>query len=464
MLRAREVGIRKSLGSSKAQLVVRFMGETIGLLSLTAVGSLGIAMLLLPELNHLLGTQIPLSDLLSIRVASFLIVGVCITGIIAGLYPALFISSYHPIRALKGTVSNASRSSMRYRNALIVCQLIVTQVILLGVLVVFNQVRYISNKDLGFADQGRVIVQLPEDAVKRNVFKARLTQDSRVGNLTYAMGGPTKSGTLNSDLTHNNTNLGEIRTIPVDASYLDVFDIPLVAGEDLAPEQEILPTSRVALINEAMVAKLGFQYPEEALGAQLISDNFEVRVIGVVQDFHQKSLKQQITPALMLYWPRWTDYAAIEINAADIPETLLFVETVFKDLYPETSFSYYFLDNYIQSLYQPENQLSAILKIFAFIAIIIGSLGLYGLVSIVAEQRKKEIGIRKSLGASVLAMLHLLVRDYLTLTLLALLVAVPAGALVMNQWLQSFVYRIDIDAIAHPGYHNHKYLYHTHSR
>jgi len=445
ILRAREVGIRKSLGSSKLQLVTRFMGETIALLSLTAIGSLGIAGLVLPELKHLLGIQIPISSLFSPQIHVFLILGVGITGILAGLYPALFISSYHPIRALKGAVSTATRSSMRYRNALIVCQLVVTQAILLGVLVVFNQVRYIGDKDLGFEDQGRVIVQLPEEATNRDVFKARLTQDARVNNLAYAMGGPTKNGTLNSEIDHEDTNLGEIRTIPIDAAYLDVFDIPLVAGENLSDHHEILPTSRVALINEAMVTKLGFQYQSEALGARLTSDDFVVEVIGVVQDFHQKSLRQQISPALMLYWPRWTDYAAIEFSAVDTPETLLFVEEVFKNLYPDSGFLYYFLDTYIQGLYEAENQLSAVLKIFALIAIIIGSLGLYGLVSIVAEQRKKEIGIRKSLGASVLAMLNLLVKDYLTLTLMALIIAVPVGGMVMHQWLQSFAYRVSID-------------------
>ena len=173
-----------------------------------------------------------------------------------------------------------------------------------------------------------------------------------------------------------------------------MFDIPVVAGEGLFSQHETPPTSSVALINESMVKELGYARPEEALGAVLTSDDFEVKVIGVVKSFHQKSLRSNITPAVLLYAPRWTHHAGVEMRPQDIAKTLRLVEAVYRDVFPDTFFSYYFLDDYLHSLYEIEERVFSVLKVFALVAILIGCLGLYGLVSISAVQRMKEIGIQ----------------------------------------------------------------------
>ncbi|MCG8607461.1 ABC transporter permease, partial [bacterium] len=379
-VRAREVGVRKALGSRKAQLVWQFMSETVFLTLLSVIISLPLAYWLLQYISPIFHLEISSSALLSPLVLLFLAVVAIAVSFLAGFYPAFILSGYGSISALKGIVTGTKFRQINLRRSLVLFQLIVSQALIMGVIIVFSQIDYIKNKALGFDREARIILRIPDNETGRQAFRNTLMQINGIEGVTYAMGGPTKSGTLSTTVIRKSAagvHSHATRTIPIDAHYLDVFDIPLVAGQGLEPRHEIAPVSHVALINESMVTELAFSHSNEALGTVLTLNDFEVEVIGVVGDFHQKSLHSRIAPAVLLYWPQWTHYAGIEINSQNLQKTILSIEDLYKEVFPDAYFSYYFLDDYLKGLYRAEESVFNGFKVFTLVAILIAFIGLY---------------------------------------------------------------------------------------
>jgi len=446
-LRGREIGVRKVLGSTRSQLIAQLMSETFFLTLLSVIVSVPLAYWLLPKLSLMFHLRLSLDLLVSSPLFFFLAVVVVVVSFLAGLYPAFLLSGYQPVAALKGITGTSTFGALNMRKGLMIFQIIVSQVLLISVIVIYNQMQFIKNEKLGFDTKARIILRVPDNQVKREVFRSKMVQFSGIESVTYAMGGPTKGGTLNSKIDHLTFGDHEIHTtvtIPIDRYYLDVFDIPVIAGQGLLSEHEILPVSHVALINESMVAKLAYTNPQEAIGAALTINDFKVKVIGVVKDFHQKSFRNKIQPAVLFYWPRWTHHAGIKITSRNLPVTLRLVEDVYKEVFPDTYFSYYFLDDYVQSLYKAEERIYNVFKVFTLVALMIGCLGLYSMVSISTVRRTKEIGIRKVLGASAAKLVIMLTTEFTWLFVIGFLIAVPLAYFTMQQWLENFAYRTNI--------------------
>ena len=445
--RGKEIGVRKVLGSNKKQIIFQFLSETY--LQIIVASGLAIALTswLLPIFNTTFGLIIPESYLYQMNTFFWIVIGMVLLGLLAGIYPAFLLAQKRPVLALKGMAGNAKNAGKGTRFSLTTFQLVTTQLLMIGAIVVYQQMDFIQTKNLGFQSTGRVIIDVSDDPNQRNSFKNNLAQIPAVQGVTYAMGGPTKSGSLNNRVALKDKTTADFpaRVIPIDANYLEVFDLTLVAGNQLPIEQENLAKATKALVNESMAKQLGFATVSNILGQLIQMDTFDLQIVGVVKDFHQKSLHSPIAPSILLHWPRWTHKAGLEIQTTDWSTTIGELESVYQSSFPNRPFSYTFFDGYLAELYTKERQIFSMLNIFTSIALFIACLGLFAMISITTNQRRKEIGIRKVLGANVENIIGLLSKDFFQLVILALFIAAPIGYYFAQKWLMGFAYRININ-------------------
>ena len=447
--RSKEVGIRKVLGSNRYQLVLQFISETLIITLFAVIFASAIALLALPMLNTLLEIHLSGSFLVNPVVISFLIAVVIGVTFLAGFYPALILSGFNPIAALKNKVKAGRSSGISLRRVLVVSQFCIAQFLVIGTLVLVFQMDYFKNKSLGFNKDQVITVPIPGDSTGKarvNALKNQLLQQAGIKDVSISIYGPADESAWHSDFEFDNSpkHTDFYASLKwADPEYFKLYDIQFVAGA----AYKNTDTISGYVVNETLIHKLGITDPKQAIGKyiRLWNDKKKkAQITGVVKDFNVGSLKDAIPAVLMAPWKTFYSKLNIKIAPGNVQQTLAGVESLWNKTYPEGLYQYQFLDKTIAGFYKSENELSSLYKIFAGIAIFISSLGLYGLVSFMAVQRIKEVGIRKTLGASVANIVYLFSKEFTLLIIVAFAVAAPVGYYFMHQWLQGFTYRISI--------------------
>ena len=449
--RAREVGVRKVLGSHRSQLIRQFFSESTICVAFSSILAIGLCELGLPLLNSLANKHLTMGSLIAPHVLIGLFTLIIVVGLLSGMYPALYLSSFWPVTALKGCISSGKSY---LRNGLVIAQFCISISLLVGTLVIFNQLHFAQNKNLGFDKehvlvlQGipRTLVTTPKRALQNLVtFRDQFEALPQVATASLNTGVPGRVFDSTRFMPEQPANYEEtsLTYTMVDEKYVEALNIEIVEGRNFAPTEHATDVSAF-LVNQSAVKALGWQ---TALGKKLKTNNFgkiEGTIIGVVSDFHIGSLKQEIKPLVLPYLRRLPMYIAIRLHPGNVAEAISAVEKTWKKLAPNQPFSYTFLDQDYARLYNREQQMSHVFQIFSGLAILIACLGLFGLAAFTTQQRTKEIGIRKILGASVSGIIYLLSKDFLKLVIIANIIAWPIAYYAMNQWLQGFAYRINL--------------------
>ncbi len=444
--RSKEVGIRKVLGSSKKQLIFQFLSETF-LITLAAVMlAILLAFLALPALNNLL--QISLEIRPGFTLISFLCCVIVVVTFLSGFYPAIVLSGFNPIKVLKSKFTNKAAGGLSMRRVLVVFQFAVAQTLIIGTIIVVSQMNYFQNASMGFDKESIITVPMPNDSArvaKMDVLKTQLLQQAGVKNVSISTFSPMDNAGWDGDFRFDNaTKKADFNPDFkwADADYFKTYNIQFIAGRPYYPADSV----NGFVVNELMVKKLGFKNPEDILGKRIniFNGNIIAPIVGVVKDFNGSSLKKEMKPVALGSWKLVYRVFNIKIEPQQVQQTLAAIEKLWNNTYPDFVYEYQFLDEKIASFYKQENQLSQLFKLFAGIAIFISCLGLYGFVSFMAEQRTKEVGIRKVLGASVSSIVYLFSKEFTLLIGVAFLIATPLAWYFMHMWLQHFAYRIDI--------------------
>lgn len=456
--RAKEVGVRKTIGADRRQLISQFIGETVFLTLLSIVLSLGLTLLLLPWFNAFTGKEISYAIFADPAVLLIFVGLTLVVGILAGLYPAMVLSGFKPVKVLKGSATGTGESggTPLLRHGLVVVQFSLSVLLIISAIVVFNQVNYLHNKDLGFNKEQIMFFRLRGENMfeQKEAFKSQLEQIPGVSSVSMGYGFPGDAVAGDGIKVHRNGQIQEMAAtqLMVDFDYIETLGLELVAGRAFS-EKMGTDKNEAFIINETAVENMGFESPEQAIGQKLSwnvwndvnPDSLKVgRIIGVVKDFNYKSLYEKVETTVLQIFPDAAVKVAVKMNTADVENTIGQVEEVWNDFTAEYPIEYKFLDDNFEEMYKAEDKLKALLAIFTGLAIFVGCLGLFGLAAFSAERRKREIGIRKVLGASVENIVLLLSRDFVILVLIALVVASPIAWYFMNDWLQDFAYRIDI--------------------
>jgi predicted permease len=447
--RSREVGIRKALGSTRQQLIRQFLGETFLITLVSMIASLGVTQLVLSLLNPFLDIELSL-QLMGNPVLWVFLVGTLITiSLLSGMYPAFVVSGYHPALALKNLINNRSVSGYNLRRALVISQFFISQFFIIGTIVVMKQLEYFQNTSLGFRQEAIVIVPIPQrespegaDGMsKMRTVREEILRIPGIGNASLNSA-PPSSGRVSG--THfkvegSDEDFGT-QIKQVDGRYVDLFDLELVAGQNIKD----LDTADGFLVNEKFVKTIGLHDPGEIIGRQVNIWGKQYPVVGVVRDFHTVSLREPIEATLMMNRIRGFESLALQVNPAQVQESLDRVKDVWQNAYPEHLFTYEFLDQQIREFYETEQKMSVLFGIFSSIAIFIGCLGLFGLATFLSNQKTKEVGVRKVLGASVESIIFLFSKEYIKLILVGFAFSAPLGWFAMNTYLDTFAYKIPI--------------------
>jgi putative ABC transport system permease protein len=443
--RAKEVGVRKVMGSLRSHLFWQFMIETALIVIISFALAFGLATLTLPWLNSLLRTRMPVNLVANPSILLFLPLLLLAVVFLAGSYPGLILARFKPIAALKGKLSQQHIGGFSLRRMLVVTQFTVSQMLIIGLIVIAIQIRYSRTIDLGFRKDGIVMLPVPQnDKVKMNTLKSRLTAVTGTEDISLCSQAPAAGSNSYTNIRYDNRPKDEPWEVNEkfgDTRYLSAFKLNLLAGRNIFPAD----TLREALVNEVFMDKVGIRNPNDLVGKTIIVDGRKgIVIVGVVRDFHNKSLRSGIDPVVIL--PEQTLYrsCAARINLADIGAVLASYEKIWNETYPDFVYSHQFLDERIDRFYREDTVTFALVEGFAGIAILISCLGLYGLVSFMAVQKTKEIGVRKVLGARLDSILWLFGKEFSRLLLLAFLVAAPVAGWVMHNWLQDFKYRIPL--------------------
>jgi putative ABC transport system permease protein len=460
--KAREVGVRKSLGASRWDLAKRFWFETFVLVAAAVLTAALVANLLLPILNNFLDRKIVVNwfspEVLGIMA------GLCaITTLAAGFYPAIVMAGFSPTEAFRGKISGKGNStSLLLRKGLVTFQFVVAQVFIIAVIVAAMQMKYIRSKPLGFQSAGIVTLRLPQagKAANTSTLISEFNKIPGVISMTQGIGAPTSSSgmtTVFNTPEKYEQNGKEVIIKIADPKYLETYGLQLRSGRflnasDMAAAAESVPEKDrkySVVLNETGVKNLGFSDPEAAIGqkVQLGMNNMTAPVIGVVADFHTRSLRSDMASVAILPYHNRNYSLGIRLDpSAANMATLAKMESIWKSVFPADLFTAAFLDDYLVSLYRDESRLYSMFKLIALLALLINALGLIGLTVFVVEAKTKEIGIRKVLGASVAGITSLLAKDYLKLVIIAIVFASPVAYYFMQKWLTNFAYRIDIQA------------------
>ncbi|HMH23978.1 MAG TPA: ABC transporter permease [Puia sp.] len=448
--RSREVGIRKVLGSVRRQLIGQFLAESMLLTLIAVIFAISIVLLVLPYFNDLAGKRFHPGFFLNYKAAGAFFALTLVVGIVAGIYPAFFLSAFRTIAVLKGGgESLRPGGKKRLRSGLVVLQFSISTALIISTIVVYRQLHYMQNIQLGYnKDQVLVIKDsytLPSHTEK--VFKQQLLRDRRILSASISWTLPGSTGMDGTVITpkEKEGGTGGIHTniYHIDYDYIPLLDMKMVAGRNFSPS---FPSdSDAVIINQTAARELGWIHTNPIGKGLARSATSQYTVVGVVEDFHYASAKQKIAPLIMLLGHN-SGSILVKIRTADIQPLLADIQRQWDAFKPSTSFSYSFLDEGFARMYSAEQRTGQIFTVFAIIAVVIASLGLFGLAAFTAEQRAKEIGIRKVLGASVQQLLLLLSGEFLRLVGIACVIAIPVTWWAMHSWLEDFAYRTHIPA------------------
>ncbi|MEQ8626495.1 FtsX-like permease family protein [Ekhidna sp.] len=448
--RSKEVGVRKTMGSSKRQLVVQFLCETFLItLFATILGAL-MATVLIDQVAQILSYKMSL-NLLDGKLIYFLLVTIIGVTFFAGLYPSVILARMNPILAIKNNL-NAKQASgfLSFRRALVVLQFAISQILIIGVLILNAQMNFFKSKDLGFNDDSIIVVELPEnDSTKLSVLKNELLKSPAIQGVSFSTSGPMSGWRSTNPIFHPNIEgedvWGNLKN--VDENFFNLYELDLIAGE---PFKRNSPKN-LTVVNRQVTEVLGFQKPQDALGERVKygRGSIEFTIVGVVEDFHAASLHQDIENVFLANFSWNIFQAGIKIhpsqqNLSELKATLNHIESSWETSFPEHVFDFQFYDDHLASFYQLEQSVSKVMRLFVVIAIIIGALGLYALVAFMANQKVKEIGIRKVMGATSLAIWNIFSKELSRLLIIAILVSGPIAYYIMRAFLDTYAYRISL--------------------
>jgi putative ABC transport system permease protein len=467
MNRAKEVGIRKVSGATRPQLIRQFLTESLLMNMIALAIALGTIALVQTAFNNLVERDLSLSYLFShsdnglnikVIVAAGLIAGI----LISGFYPAFVLSSFKPILVLKGKYSQSGKGVF-LRKLLVTAQLAATVALIIGSIVVYQQIRFVNNQDLGMNLSQVLIVKPPiltefdsSFISHENSFKAELNQVPGVIGVASSnrVAGDELGRTFNVHRTDNNSETKiTMRNMGVDYNFLKLYGIPLLAGRNFSPLDYNASFDKLnnILISADAAKSLGFSSNQEAVGKDIIVFNKKWNVIGVIKDFHQKSLHYAMEPVLLMPFNGSDHPISVKLNTSDLASTIRSIKSKYNSFFPGNLFDYYFIDSHFNNLYKNDQLFGEVFALFAGFAIFIACLGLLGLALFTTAQRTKEIGVRKVLGASAANIVLLLSKDFVRLIVISFLIASPIAWYVMHNWLQGFAYRIMISWWILPG-------------
>lgn len=453
--RSKEVGIRKSLGSSRNQLIFQFLGETSIVTFASILLALVLTQLTLSYLNPFMEIDLSIDPLNNMPVLIYLVVIFIVVSLLSGIYPAFIMSAYKPAMVMKSGGSH-SGSGFLMRRGLVVVQFFISQLLIIGTIVIINQMNYFRSKDVGYNKDAVISMAIPESEtvaknkeLKSSKMRALKTEISRLAGVEHASlcNTPPSSGSINgtgfllegeSEEQRKDT---QVKT--VDADYIPLFGLKLIAGRNLSDRDTI----NEYVVNRQFARVAGFDNPQDILGKRVQIWGRLYPVVGVIEDFHTTSIKDKIEPTVL--FNRLSQYRtlSIRVNPNNYQATIEGTKKLWEAAYPKHIFDYSFLDERIREFYEGEEKMSIIIGSFTTIAIVIGCIGLFGLATFMANQRTKEIGVRKVLGASVQGIVFSFSKEFIVLIAIAFLLAAPVGWYFMNSWLEEFSYRISIGPV-----------------
>ena len=446
--RSKEVGIRKVLGSSRRQLVIQVIGETTLIVVFSVILAITIAKLALPLLKNIASVPDDIG-LFNIGSVLFIIITMVVVILLSGIYPAMVVSGFKPVLAIKNKITAASIGGIPLRRALVVAQFAIAQLLIIGTIVAVNQMNFVNEADLGFNKSAVLILPGYTDSISLNkldAFKQQLLQKPGVKSVSFSSDPPSSDNNWGQNFYFNHSD--KDLTYPTflkygDADYFKTYGMKFAAGHGYVQSD----TTSQAVVNETFIHKLGIQKAEDAIGKDVkLGSGQWVPITGVVKDFKTNSLRDAVKPIVITARKKFESQAAVKIETKNLNSTVAGIQSLWENTYPEYAYNGYFLDENIAKFYKQENQLALVYKIFAIIAIFISCLGLYGLVSFMAVQRTKEVGVRKVLGASVFSIVFLFSKEFMILIAISFVIAMPAAWYMMTEWLQNFAYRIPLTA------------------
>lgn len=454
--RAKEIGVRKVIGAKRKQLIIQFMGETILLAVISMLISIAATFLIVPLLNQFAEKSIEFNPFTNPTLGLLILTAGIAIGMIAGIYPAVVLSGFQPIRVLKNMKLTGSSGTAWLRQALVVIQFALSVLLIISTTFVYRQTKYLNDKDLGF-NKEQIIYFQTRGEVERNLvtFKEELKRSPNVISVTsgyglpgdaYAGDGVTTIGTDGKKERSANVFIG-------DHDYVKTLGLKIIAGRDFS--KDMATDEREAfIINETAVKEWGYGTPEKAIGQPMYWNEWvpkdtlnpikKGKVIGVVKDFHYKSLHEKVTASVIQIYPAVVFKVAVKLKTSDIKNTIAYINGVWSKFSPGYPLDYNFMDETYGAMYKAEARLSDLLWVFTVMAIIVGCMGLFGLAAFSAEQRMKELGIRKVLGANAFNIVGLLSKNFLLLVVIASFIAFPIAWWAMNKWLENFPYRVNM--------------------
>lgn len=446
--RSKEVGIRKVLGGLRGQLMFQFLGETFLITLVSVLLSMGVAELILTNLESLIGYELSLNLFQDPTLLLLVVVVILGVTLFAGLYPSLILSRLKPVSALKSKGQSALSGNINTRRGLVIFQFFISQVLVICTLVVISQMKYFESQDLGFQKSSIITFPLPtNEQEKLNTMKSEIIRFPGVENVSYNYASPLDESNIGSDFGYAPLQMEGTYNVAfkiIDEAYLDLYGIELLAGRNISKTD----TLTEALISTDVMRLMEIENPEDAIGLNIETGiQNDKKIVGVFEAFHNKNLREKIDPLIMVRFPFYFYEGAVRFEGSDAQFTdfIASVEQAWTAQYPEVLFDYKVLSDEIMTFYEEEANMLTLFQVFSAIAILIGCLGLYGLVSFMANQKMKEIGIRKVLGASISQILNLFSKELLILIAIAFLIATPVSYYFMKDWLSDFEYSIDIN-------------------
>lgn len=442
--RSKEVGIRKVLGSSRGQLIGLVMCETAIIVLFSAGLAVCVAEIALPLLKHIASVPDTIG-LFNPGVLLCLALVIVAVVLLSGIYPAIIVSGFKPVQALKNKINSAAVGGISLRRVLVVTQFAISQLLIIGTAIAVKQMDFVNNADLGFNKEAVLAIPCPADSVglsRLNSFKQQVLALPGVKAASFSADAPSSEHNNSSNFYFNHSEKDpgfDVLMKVADADYFKTFGLKIIAGRGYQPSD----TARELVVNETLVHKLGIKRADDALGKTITFDSYgNLPIVGVVADFKTNSMREEIKPLVMYPSKQREQQIAVKINSRKFTKTVALVQSTWEKKYPEYAYTGFFIDDSITQFYKQENQLELIYKVFALIAIFISCLGLYGLVSFMAVQRTREVGIRKILGASASSIVYLFSKEFLALIVVAFVIGAPLAWYLMNGWLQTFAYRI----------------------
>lgn len=447
--RSKEIGIRKVIGSTRTQLKIQFLIETLLIVLASICMALLIVLVALPLMGSLLDLPLTITAALNLNTLFLMIALSVVITFLAGFYPAIVLAGFNPISALKNQGKVGRNQGITLRRSLVVFQFTIAQVLIIGTLIIVKQMAYFTNQSMGYNKEAIVNVLIPTDSVgisKIDYLSNTLLSISGIRNVSFSSNTPTEYRTNNWTKFNydNSSELVDFYSIRkgIDHEYLETYGLDLVAGRNVKKSSE----ATEVLVNEDLVKRLGITDPIEILNKKVTLENGRIKgeIVGVLKDYHSSTFKDGMSSIIMVNRKRWYSLAGIKLGTSNISNTIASIEKAWDEAFPNYAFEYQFLDDKIANFYAEEQKLSQMYKLFAAIAILLSCLGLYGLASFMVIQRTKEAGVRKVLGATISNIVYLFSKEFILLIVVAFCIASPIAWYYLGEWLDEYTYHINM--------------------